>query len=169
MTRHFLKKIKIIGKNMKKIKNYELFLTTTDTVIGLGGKVNEIIFKKIYEIKKRDKSKKLVIVIANIKQLKKFEILSNKHLNYIKQYWPGNTTLIINNNAYRMPNHKGLLKLIKKEGPFYLTSANISNNSTIISMEMAKKVFPGVKSFYFGHGSNKESQIIDTKTGERLR
>lgn len=154
---------------MNKIKKEELFLTTTDTVIGLGGKVNEVVFNKIYEIKKRDKNKKLVIVIANIRQLKRYEKINKNHKLFIKKYWPGDTTLIINGNSYRMPNQKGLLKLIKKEGPFYLTSANISNESTIIDINIAKKTFPNLKTFNFGAGSNKESKIIDTEDGKRLR
>lgn len=152
-----------------RIKDDELFITTTDTVLGIGGKVNDIVKEKIFQIKKRDKSKALVIVVGSIKQLKEIEIIDSNHMEYISKYWPGNVTLIINEQAYRMPNNSELLDFIKNEGPFYLSSANISNESIINSVEEAKKVFPNLKYFDFGKGSGIPSIIIDTKNGKRLR
>ena len=64
---------------------------------------------------------------------------------------------------------KGLLNLILNEGPFYLTSCNISNQETIRTIQEAKKIFPNLIYFDFGPGSNKASQIIDTKTGKVIR
>ena len=49
-----------------------------------------------------------------------------------------------------MPNNKGLLNLILNEGPFYLTSCNISNQETIRTIQEAKKVFPDLIYFDFG-------------------
>lgn len=154
---------------MLKVKRNKLFITTTDTVMGLGGKVNSSIYKQIYNIKKRDKSKKLIIVIANLKQLKRFEKLDKVTLKKIAIYWPGNTTLIINENAYRIPKNKKLLKFIRINGPFYLTSANISNHSTISNIEDVNLVFPRIKFFNFGLGNGTPSQIINIKTNERIR
>ena len=68
-----------------------------------------------------------------------------------------------------MPNNKGLLNLILNEGPFYLTSCNISNQETIRTIQEAQKIFPNLIYFDFGPGSNKASQIIDTKTGKVIR
>ena len=151
------------------LKDSDIFITTTDTVLGIGGKVNNVVKSKIYELKKRDLSKPLVIVVGSIQQLEHMESLSSIHKNYIEKYWPGNVTLIINNQAYRMPNNKELLNFINDEGPFYLSSANISNESIIEDIEEAKKVFPNLKYFDFGKGSNVPSIIIDTKDGKRLR
>lgn len=154
---------------MAKINDEELFLTTTDTVIGLGGKVNPVVAQKIYALKQRPLDKRLVIVVANLEQLKQLEKLEAKHYFYIEKYWPGPTTLIINNQAYRIPNQPELCQLIAKEGPFYLTSANLSKCSTIINIQKAKQVFPNLKAFDFGPGSNQASTIIDTETGKKLR
>lgn len=154
---------------MTKIKEHDIFITTTDTVLGIGAKVNDINKHKIYEIKKRDYTKPLIIVVASLEQLKSLEDINNYHLEYINKYWPGNVTLIINNQGYRMPNNKKLLELILNEGPFYLTSCNISNEETIKSIEEAKKVFPNLIYFDFGLGSNKASKIIDTKDGRIIR
>ncbi|WP_027121617.1 Sua5/YciO/YrdC/YwlC family protein [Mesomycoplasma moatsii] len=154
---------------MKLLKDYDVFIVTTDTVLGIGGKVNDKVKNKIYKLKKRDLSKKLIIVVSSIEQLKKIENINKIHLEYINKYWPGNVTLIINDNAYRMPNNKELLKFIENEGPFYLSSANISNESIIKDINEAKKIFPNLKYFDFGKGSGTPSIIIDTKTGMRLR
>lgn len=71
---------------MAKINDEELFLTTTDTVIGLGGKVNPVVAQKIYALKQRPLDKRLVIVVANLEQLKQLEKLETKHYFYIEKY-----------------------------------------------------------------------------------
>ena len=71
---------------MAKINDEELFLTTTDTVIGLGGKVNPVVAQKIYALKQRSLDKRLVIVVANLEQLKQLERLETKHYFYIEKY-----------------------------------------------------------------------------------
>ena len=154
---------------MKKINDYDIFITTTDTVLGIGSKINEINKNKIYEIKKRSYDKPLIIVVGSIDQLKSLENINEIHLDYINKYWPGNVTLIINGQGYRMPNNKDLINFILNEGPFYLTSCNISNHETLNDLEEAKKVFPNLIYFDFGKGSNKASRIIDTKTGKIIR
>lgn len=70
------------------LKKDELFLTTTDTVIGLGGKVNVVVKEKIYKIKNRDPKKQLIIVVSSIQQLKKMESINENQLIYINRYWP---------------------------------------------------------------------------------
>lgn len=154
---------------MKKIKDNDIFITTTDTIIGLGGKVNDVVKEKIYLLKNRDRSKKLIIVIGSIEQLKQMENINDNHLDYINQYWPGNVTLIINEQAYRMPNNKKLLDFINEQGPFYLTSANLSNEKVATTIEEAKAIFPNLIYFDFGQGSGKQSKIINANNGKILR
>ena len=154
---------------MVKVEDNEVFIVTTDTLIGLAGKVNPIVFQKIFELKKRSLNKKLVIAIGSIDQLERMENLQDFHYDYINKYWPGSTTLIINDTAYRIPNQNGLLDLLIDQGPFYLTSANLSNCSTIKTIEEARNTFPNLRVFDFGLGSNQPSIIIDTSTGKRLR
>ncbi|MGL5590827.1 MAG: Sua5/YciO/YrdC/YwlC family protein [Metamycoplasmataceae bacterium] len=151
-------------------KKDEIFITTTDTLIGIGSKINDQNLKWIYELKKRPLNKKIVIAIGSIDQLKDLETLDENALKYIAKYWPGPTTLVINNNAYRMPNNSQLLELINKEGPFFLTSANISGEKNCETLEEAKKMFPTINKVYnFGYGTNVASSIIDVATGRKLR
>ncbi|MGL5617587.1 MAG: Sua5/YciO/YrdC/YwlC family protein [Metamycoplasmataceae bacterium] len=152
------------------LKKDEIFITTTDTLIGIGSKINDKNLNKIYELKKRTIDKKIVIVIGSINQLKKLEKLDDNALKYINKYWPGPTTLIINGNAYRMPNNEELLSLIIEEGPFFLTSANISGEKDCKTLEEAKKMFPTINKVYnFGYGTNVASSIIDIANGRKLR
>lgn len=153
----------------QKINDNELFITTTDTIIGIGGKVNDVVKDKIYKIKKRDLSKRIVIILGSIEQLYEFENVDQIQMEYINKYWPGPTTLIINGNGYRIPANEELRKFIINEGPFYLTSANISNQSHCSTLEEASKIFPDIRIFDFGYGSNIPSSIIDTKDGKKIR
>lgn len=152
------------------LKINEIFITTTDTLIGIGSKLNNENLEIIYKLKKRPIDKKIVIVVASINQLKEIEYIDENAMRYIHEFWPGSTTLIINKQAYRMPNQKKLLKLIKEEGPFYLTSANLSGQKVCESIEEAKKIFPLINKVYnFGNGTNIASTIIDVDTGRKLR
>ncbi len=152
------------------LKKDEIFITTTDTLIGIGSKINNDNLKALYQLKQRPLNKKIVIVVGSIEQLEKLETIDDKTMEYISQYWPGATTLIINHNSYRMPNNKELLNLIEKEGPFFLTSANISGKDNCLTIEEAKKIFPSIKKIYnFGYGTNVGSSIIDVATGRKLR
>lgn len=78
--------------------------------------------------------------------------------------------MIINNNSYRMPNKEGLLELIINEGPFYLTSANISGEPNCKTIDEVQNLFPSINKVYnFGYGNNIASSIIDVKSGKKLR
>lgn len=151
------------------ISDNEIFLVSTDTVTGIGGKVNEIVKNKLYNLKKRDLTKKIIIILGSKKQLKKFEKISSLHKKYIKKYWPGNVSLVINEQCYRIPKCKKLIKFIKKQGPFYLTSANISGEQPSNNKEEVKRIFPNLKFFDFCKGDGKPSIILDTNSGKRLR
>ena len=152
------------------LKKDEIFITTTDTLIGIGSKISHDNLKALYQLKQRPLDKKIVIVISSIEQLRTMEKLDQQAIDYIEKYWPGSTTLIINGNSYRMPNNKDLLKLISEEGPFFLTSANISGENNCQTIEEAKKIFPSINKIYnFGYGTNVASSIIDVETGRKLR
>ncbi|RXE94548.1 Sua5/YciO/YrdC/YwlC family protein, partial [Enterococcus faecalis] len=73
--------------------------------------------------------------------------------------------IIVNGQGFRMPNNSQLCQFLLKNGPMYVTSANISGQDPIDISE-ANKYFPLVKNVYdFGRGNNKASFIynIDEK------
>lgn len=155
---------------MSNKKYNELIISTTDTVLGIGGKVNEKIKKLIYEIKGRDENKKLIILVSSIKQARMFPEWNILAEQYAKKYWPGATTLVVNNQGFRMPNQKKLLEYLEQNGPIYMSSCNLSNAPVCKSIEDAKLIFPEIKNIYnFGKMSQQPSQIIRVEDGEILR
>ena len=155
---------------MSNKKYNELIISTTDTVLGIGGKVNEKIKKLIYEIKGRDENKKLIILVSSIKQARMFPEWNIQAEQYAKKYWPGATTLIVNNQGFRMPNQKKLLEYLEQNGPIYMSSCNLSNAPVCKTIEDAKLIFPEIKNIYnFGKMTQQPSQIIRVEDGEILR
>lgn len=155
---------------MSNKKYSELIISTTDTVLGIGGKVNEKIKKLIYEIKGRDENKKLIILVSSIKQARMFPEWNIQAEQYAKKYWPGATTLVINNQGFRMPNQKKLLEYLEQNGPIYMSSCNLSNAPVCKTIEDAKLIFPEIKNIYnFGKMTQQPSQIIRVEDGEILR
>lgn len=155
---------------MSNEKYSDLIISTTDTVLGIGGKVNEKNKELIYEIKGRDKTKKLIILVSSIKQARMFPEWNIQAEQYAKKYWPGATTLIVNNQGFRMPNQKKLLEYLEQNGPIYMSSCNLSNAPVCKTIEDAKLIFPEIKNIYnFGKMTQQPSQIIRVEDGEILR
>ncbi|WP_033161237.1 Sua5/YciO/YrdC/YwlC family protein [[Mycoplasma] collis] len=156
---------------MRKIKDKykNLFITTTDTVVGIGVPIKNNELHLLYEIKKRGLNKKIIILVASIEQARKFKEWTIKAELLANKYWPGAVTLISKNQGFRMPNSKKLLNLLEKKGPCYVTSANISGEDNL-TFEQAIKKFDMIKQVYnFEKGSNVASKIINVENMEVLR
>lgn len=151
-------------------KYQKLIISTTDTVLGIGGPVSKEVEDLIYEIKGRDRNKKLIILVSSIKQARQFKEWNSQADEFAKKYWPGATTIVVNNQGFRMPNQKKLLEYIEVNGPIYMTSCNLSNATVCKTIENAKQLFPEVTNVYnFGPMTQKPSQIIRVEDGEILR
>ncbi|TPE57578.1 Sua5/YciO/YrdC/YwlC family protein [[Mycoplasma] falconis] len=151
-------------------KYNKLFISTTDTVLGIGGPVNDEVKDLIYEIKGRDRAKKLIILVGSIKQAKEFSQWNSQAEHYAKEFWPGATTLVVNDQGFRMPNQPKLIDYLLKNGPVYMSSCNLSNGPICRTLDNAKALFPEVVNVYnFGEMSQQPSQIIKVETGEILR
>ena len=165
------KAIFIMKYNFFMNKYKDVFITTTDTVMGIGVPISKSDGSEIFELKKRSKTKNLIIAIGSLTQARKFKDWNSKAEKYAKKYWPGNVTLIVSPNlALRIPNNNKLINFLLEKGPCYLTSANISGQPPIENMKDAKKLFKEVKHFYdFGQMSGKPSTIIDINKNKVLR
>ncbi|AZZ65667.1 Sua5/YciO/YrdC/YwlC family protein [Metamycoplasma phocicerebrale] len=148
----------------------KLFISTTDTVLGIGGPVDSETEDLIYEIKGRDRNKKLIILVSSIEQARNFPEWNSEAEKYARKYWPGATTLIVNDQGFRMPNQPELLNYLKKFGPVYMSSCNLSNAPVCKTIENAKAIFPEIRNVYnFGSMSQVPSQIIRIEDGKILR
>ncbi|WP_029513494.1 L-threonylcarbamoyladenylate synthase [Mycoplasmopsis primatum] len=144
----------------------DIFICTTDTVTGIGGPINQNTLECLYWLKNRPISKKIMILVGSIEQAKKFKEWNNVANEFALKYWPGAYSIIVNNQGFRMPNNKKLCEFLNKNGPMYVTSANISGQEPI-DIKCANKIFPDVVHVYdFGAGNNQASKIynLDTKT-----
>jgi len=150
-----------IRNSLEKLSTGGLFLYPTDTVWGIGcDATNQNAVQKIFDLKQREESKSLVILVSDIEMLKEtVESISAKALQIIQD--SKNPTTIIYHNpiglaqntiandntiAIRIPNHKFCCQLIKEFGkPIVSTSANISGNPTPKSFqEIETPILEGV-------------------------
>lgn len=151
-------------------KYNKLFISTTDTILGIGGPVDNNIENLIYEIKGRDRNKKIIILVSSIKQARSFPQWNQEAEKLAKKYWPGAVTLVVNDQGFRMPNQKLLLEYLEKNGPVYMSSCNLSNAPVCKTIENAKIIFPEITNIYnFGTMSQQPSKIIRVEDGEILR
>ena len=69
----------------------------TDTIYGIvGSALSPDTVERIYDIRKREKEKPCIILIADTKELKKFNIeISSKQQEIIKNYWPGPVSIVL--------------------------------------------------------------------------
>ena len=141
-----------IDKIVDNIKNGKVGIIPTDTVYGLvGDSSNEDVIKRIYDIKERDYSKPLLILVSDTYMLRKYVTITNEvEDRLVNRYWPGKMTLILKKKdtlndlitggkdtvGVRIPDNDDLRDIIRMVGrPIISTSANISGNETIINIK----------------------------------
>jgi len=142
-----------------------IYLIPTDTCYGIACEITDSkSYEKIYSIKKRDWSKPLAIMVENFDWLEKYTTLSTEQIEFLKNYEKPFTILTECNSikhmlefedeemkfdnkevyekiAFRVAHNKEQKKLIKKIGPIFLTSANLSKQPEIYEKKELEKVF----------------------------
>ena len=152
-----------------------IFQTDTIPAIGCLPKFSEI----IYEFKKRERNKPLILMGSDQKQLIDFVHESAKEdFKYIaSKYWPGALTMVIPCSkkkdpsltssdftlGLRIPNSYIAKSLLQLSGPLLTSSANISGFTGSFTIEEIALDFPSVDilgPFKRGKISGKASTII---------
>ena len=152
-----------------------IFPTDTLPAIGCLPKFSNI----IYEFKKRDKDKPLILMGSEYKQLVDYvqESAKEDYKNIASKYWPGaltivipaseNQTTILTSNdltlGLRIPNSYIAQSLIRETGPLLTSSANISGIKGSTTVEGIALEFPSLKilgPIPWGKRSGKASTII---------
>ncbi len=152
-----------------------IFPTDTLPAIGCLPKFSNI----IYEFKKRDKNKPLILMGSEHKQLIDYvhESATEDYENLASKYWPGALTIVIPASAkqtahltsndltigLRIPNSNIAQSLLRETGPLLTSSANISGFKGSITAEGIALDFPSIKilgPIPWGKSSGKASTII---------
>ena len=155
-----------------------IFPTDTVPAIGCLPKFSNI----IYDFKKRDKNKPLILMGSDKKQLIDYVHDSAKkdYENIASSYWPGALTMVVPSSekrtlaltskdltlGLRIPNSNMAQSLIKETGPLLTSSANISGFSGSITAEGIALDFPSLKilgPIPWEKSSGKASTIISWK------
>lgn len=151
-------------------KYNELFIATTDTVVGIGAPVSETNRKLLQKIKQRKRGKRLVIMIDSLEQARSFKDWNDNAELLAAKYWPGPVTLVLSDKlALRIPASPHLLDFIRKTGPIYMTSANLSGTKPLKFNEAISKFNEVKKHYNFGPGRDIPSTIIRVSDGKILR
>jgi len=155
-----------------------IFPTDTLPAIGCLPKFSEI----IYEFKKRDRDKPLILMGSEHKQLIDYvhESAKEDYENIASKYWPGaltmvipasekQTTILTSNDltlGLRIPNSYMAQSLMRETGPLLTSSANISGFKGSTTVEGIALDFPSLKILSptpWEKSSGKASTIISWK------
>ncbi|MEK7464165.1 MAG: L-threonylcarbamoyladenylate synthase [Patescibacteria group bacterium] len=166
---------------IKIIKRSGVGVMPTDTIYALvGSALSKKSVLRIYKTRKRDLKKPFIVLIENIKDLKKFGVKTDERVSkFLKNVWPGPVSIILsvkskkffylhrgtNSIAFRMPKELWLKKILRKTGPLVAPSANMAGKPPAQTIQGAKKYFGEGVDFYLDGGkiSKQPSLLIDVK------
>ncbi|MFX0075286.1 MAG: L-threonylcarbamoyladenylate synthase [Candidatus Hermodarchaeota archaeon] len=169
---------------LEKIIDGKLIAFPTNSVYGLGGNPQNLeVINKIFDIKYRDRSKGLLLLVADIEEAEKIAKFTEISYKLAENFWPGQLTLILkkkepniippevtafkNTIGIRVPENKIILTLLKKLkskgyfGGIIGTSANYSGEPPSISGDEVAKKFLTPIDLILDEGKTK-SQIPTT-------
>jgi len=182
-----------LSNALNALQNRGVIAYPTESVFGLGCDPDcKPAIEKILQIKKRPAHKGLILVAANIEQLKSyadFSSLNRQQLAAIKKTWPGPFTWVLpakkslcklisgdfDSVAVRVSAHPVVQQLCLQFGkPLISTSANLSGLAPCTTRRQVADMFTGqslvkciIDAPVSGHSA--PSQIYDAQSGKRLR
>jgi L-threonylcarbamoyladenylate synthase len=158
-------------KEVEIIKKGGIGVIPTDTLYGIVALAfNPKSVEKVYKIKSRSEHKPFIVLIPDIKSLKKFNVpVSGFARQILSKIWPGKVTVILpcvkdelnylhrgtKTIAFRMPKNKNLISFLKKTGPLVAPSANPEGKDPATTVNEAKKYFTDSVDFYINGGTKK--------------
>lgn len=141
-----------MNKVVDIIDNGGLVIMPTDTIYGIvGDATNEKTIKRVFELKKRDGSKAMLMLVSDIDMLKEYvDDISEEETKLIEEFWPGPLTIIFKKKnvsdlltggldtvGIRCPNDERLLSIIKElNRPILSTSVNVSGGLQATSIDV---------------------------------
>lgn len=136
----------------------------TDTIYGvLGSALSSVTVERIYDLRKRNPEKPMIVLISKISDLGLFKIELNKwQKEWLKKVWPDKVSVVLKCDkekysylhrgtkslAFRMPTKEDLRDLLSEVGPLVAPSANPEGLPAAINIEEARKYFGERVDFY---------------------
>ena len=190
--------VKLKGKNIKEMDLYlEIAVDSiiegktvafpTNSVYGIGGDpLNYELIEKIYQIKFRERTKGLLILVADFEEAAKVAEFNKESKILADKFWPGQLTLILQRKksciipeevtaskdtiGIRVPENEIILTILKKLkergyfGGIIGTSANYSGEKPSVSGDEVVKKFLSPIDLIIDNGkskSKKPTTIVD--------
>lgn len=170
-----------IQRVIRILKQGGIGILPTDTLYGLvGSALSKKTVERIYKVRKRKRSKPMIILIHSMRDLSLFGIrLDHQTLGLLKKLWPGTVSIILpcaykkfyylhrgkKTLAFRLPKNHWLRNLLHQTGPIVAPSANFAGRMPALSIKQAKNYFGENVDFYFDKGvlHSTPSNIIEIK------
>ena len=161
-----------IEEAAKIIKRGGIVIFPTETVYGIGANaLNENAVKRIYEIKKRDFSKPISLLVSDFDMIEKVaKDITDIEYKIMKAFFPGPLTIILKKKdiipdivtagsdtvGIRMPEGDTARELVKLAGvPIATPSANISGKKSGTNIKDIMNDFDGKVDLYIDGGESK--------------
>ena len=159
----------------------------TEAVFGLAARGECLsAVERVSEIKSRSSGKNFIVLMSDVAQAEDWVFVDTPYEKQIRGSWPGPVTWILpargpapawlrdaqDRVAVRVTAHEQSANLCRSCGPIVSTSANLSGNAPLKTIEEVIDVFEGkVDLVLEGHlgGAERPSLIYDGISGELLR
>lgn len=143
-----------------------LAVVPTDTIYGVVANAFDVnAVEQLYEIKDRDRSKPLIVLISDSSQMQKFGI-PPKFQRLAEQYWPGPVSVAVPHNskrwsyitrgsgymAFRLPEPEKIQSMVRAIGPIVAPSANPEGLPPAQTIEEAQDYFGDTVQQYIDAG-----------------
>lgn len=145
------------AKLMKQDVTGAVWAMPTDTIPGLSCLAQDPdAVNRIDHIKQRTPDKSYIVLIGSIDQLSLFGVTpSDKHRKCLNRFWPGPVSIVIpgigqefshldgvvEGLAFRLPDNPLLQKLCEIQGPIISTSANLTGQPALKSLDEIEQQF----------------------------
>jgi L-threonylcarbamoyladenylate synthase len=164
----------------EKIIDGKIGVYPTETAYGIAADaLNEEAIEKVYEAKRRPKSKHLTVICYDLEQVERHAELTEEERKLVEEFMPGPLTLVVEKKdhvpdilnesfVFRIPGSETARELAK-EGPITATSANISGEPTSYSVEDVSEELLEKVDFVLDRGeldSGPTSTIAEVNNGE---
>jgi L-threonylcarbamoyladenylate synthase len=126
----------------QRLTNKEIGVVPTDTLYGIvGSAMSPEVVERIYELRKRERDKPLIVLLAGIAELDKFGVVPGERTReLLDKVWPGPVSVIVpvagpewaylhrgtGGIAFRVPKKPDLRELLRQTGPLVAPSANLA-------------------------------------------